>query len=115
MRRYAHLRWGLMGENLRFEDGRFTHVFMSFGIMLVPDYMAALRGMYRVLRPGGVVAITCWKCQGHWDVLVRAVREVLRDKSYPPPQFWDKKWASGKEVSKMLSKAGFRYGLGWWC
>jgi ubiquinone/menaquinone biosynthesis C-methylase UbiE len=91
-------------------------VFMSFGIMLVPDYMAALRGMYRVLRRDGVVAITCWKCQGHWDVLVRAVREILKDKSYPPPQFWDKKWASGTEVSKMLSKAGFRYDvLGWRC
>jgi ubiquinone/menaquinone biosynthesis C-methylase UbiE len=95
---------------LKFGDERFTHVFMSFGIMLMPDYMAALRGMYRVLRCGGVVSITVWKSQGHWDVLVLAVQEVLRDNSYPPPQFWDKKWASGKEVSKMLLKAGFRYG-----
>ena len=111
MLRYLSLYEGVNREDLKFGDGSFTHVFMSFGIMLVPDYMAALRDMYRVLRRDGVVAVTCWKCQGHWDILVRAVRDVLRDNSYPPPQFWDRKWASGKEVSKMLSRGGFRYVL----
>ena len=82
---------------------------MSFGIMLIPDYMACLKAMYRVLQKDGKVAITSWKSQGHWDYLVRAARIVLHDSNYPPPRFFDRKWLSGEYIAKLLSKTGFRY------
>ena len=82
---------------------------MTFGIMLIPDYKRALKGIFRVLRQNGYVAITVWKTQGHWDYLSRAARIVLEDDSYPPPQFFHKKWLSGEFVAKLLLQIGFRY------
>jgi ubiquinone/menaquinone biosynthesis C-methylase UbiE len=79
--------------------------------MLIPDYEAALKGMFRVLRRDGKVAVTAWKSQGHWDYLVRAARLVFQDPGYPAPRFFDEKWLSGKFVGKLLTRRGFRYYL----
>ncbi|MBN8250227.1 demethylmenaquinone methyltransferase [Priestia flexa] len=42
--------------NLPFEDNSFDYVTIGFGLRNVPDYMAALKEMYRVVKPGGKVA-----------------------------------------------------------
>ncbi|HJL42957.1 MAG TPA: bifunctional demethylmenaquinone methyltransferase/2-methoxy-6-polyprenyl-1,4-benzoquinol methylase UbiE [Myxococcales bacterium LLY-WYZ-16_1] len=44
-------------QALRFEDESFDGVMMAFGIRNVPDRAKALEEMFRVLRPGGRVAI----------------------------------------------------------
>ena len=44
-------------QALRFEDESFDGVMMAFGIRNVPDRTRALEEMFRVLRPGGRVAI----------------------------------------------------------
>ena len=44
-------------QALPFEDDTFDAITMSFGIRNVPDRDSALREMYRVLKPGGTVAI----------------------------------------------------------
>ena len=77
--------------------------------MLIPDYHVAVKCIFRVLRRDGQVAITAWKSQGHWDYLVRAARQVFRDKSYPPPRFFDDKWLSGDYIANILARSGFRY------
>jgi len=77
--------------------------------MLIPDYMAALKSMFKVLQKNGKIAITSWKSQGHWDYLVRATRIVLHDTTYPPPRFFDQKWLSGEYIAKLLVKIGFRF------
>ncbi|AQX53911.1 demethylmenaquinone methyltransferase [Priestia flexa] len=41
--------------NLPFEDNSFDYVTIGFGLRNVPDYMAALKEMYRVVKPGGKV------------------------------------------------------------
>ncbi|KIO65597.1 2-heptaprenyl-1,4-naphthoquinone methyltransferase [Caldibacillus thermoamylovorans] len=41
---------------LPFPDSSFEYVTIGFGLRNVPDYMQVLREMYRVLKPGGVVA-----------------------------------------------------------
>lgn len=41
---------------LPFPDNSFEYVTIGFGLRNVPDYMQVLREMYRVLKPGGVVA-----------------------------------------------------------
>ncbi len=44
-------------ERLPFPDASFDGLVMAFGIRNVPDRAAALRGMARVVRPGGRISI----------------------------------------------------------
>ncbi|NCU16378.1 demethylmenaquinone methyltransferase [Pallidibacillus pasinlerensis] len=41
---------------LPFDDNSFDHVTIGFGLRNVPDYMQVLKEMYRVVKPGGIVA-----------------------------------------------------------
>ncbi|MDG0842477.1 demethylmenaquinone methyltransferase [Staphylococcus equorum] len=41
--------------NLPFEDNEFDYVTIGFGLRNVPDYLATLKELYRVLKPGGMV------------------------------------------------------------
>ena len=82
---------------------------MTFGIMLIPDYMSALKSIHYVLQKNGQLAITSWKVQGHWNYLVRAARIVLQNPKHPPPIFFDERWLSGEYIAKLLKKVGFRY------
>ncbi|MEN2464837.1 demethylmenaquinone methyltransferase [Ornithinibacillus sp. FSL M8-0202] len=41
---------------LPYEDNSFDFVTIGFGLRNVPDYMTVLKEMYRVVKPGGVVA-----------------------------------------------------------
>jgi SAM-dependent methyltransferase len=54
-----HWRRG-RAEELPFEDGRFDAVVCQFGLMFFEDREEALREMWRVLRPGGRLAIAVW-------------------------------------------------------
>lgn len=42
--------------SLPFEDNTFDYVTIGFGLRNVPDYETALKEMYRVVKPGGIVA-----------------------------------------------------------
>lgn len=47
-------------EELDFADASFDHVLSQFGAMFFHDREAALAQMYRVLKPGGTIAIAVW-------------------------------------------------------
>ncbi|NJO94503.1 MAG: class I SAM-dependent methyltransferase [Hydrococcus sp. RM1_1_31] len=47
-------------ENLGLEDESFDAVVCVFGIFFVPDLVAAVRELWRMVRPGGKLAITSW-------------------------------------------------------
>lgn len=47
-------------QDLPFDDGAFDAVVCQFGIMFMPDKAKALSEMFRVLRPGGLVAFNVW-------------------------------------------------------
>ena len=47
-------------ENLSFADRTFDGVVCVFGIFFVPDLSGAVRGLWHLVQPGGVLAITIW-------------------------------------------------------
>lgn len=57
--RNIEFRVGDMLE-LRFPESDFDAVVCVFGIFFVPDMAAAIRGLWREVRPGGKLAITTW-------------------------------------------------------
>jgi ubiquinone/menaquinone biosynthesis C-methylase UbiE len=63
-------------EYLTFPDAHFDAVVCVFGIFFVPDMVGAVRELWRMVRPGGKLAITSWgkkvfepANQIFWDVL----------------------------------------------
>jgi ubiquinone/menaquinone biosynthesis C-methylase UbiE len=55
----AHFRVGDM-LNLDLADGSFDAVVCVFGIFFVPDVAAGVRALWRLVRPGGQLAVTTW-------------------------------------------------------
>lgn len=49
-----------VAEHSPFRDATFDAVVSQFGLMFVQDRSAALREMWRVLRPGGRMAVAVW-------------------------------------------------------
>jgi SAM-dependent methyltransferase len=49
-----------VAEHLPFQDAAFDAVVSQFGLMFVQDRSVALREMWRVLRPGGRMAVAVW-------------------------------------------------------
>ena len=88
-------------------DSRFDAVVCVFGIFFVPDMPAAVRVLWRALRPGGKLAFTTWGPRflepanaAFWN----SIREVRPDlyKGFNP---WDR-ICDPPAVDSMLREAG---------
>ena len=59
--RAPEIQWrNAQADALPFDDARFDVVGCQFGLMFFPDRVAALAEMWRVLRPGGRLAVAVW-------------------------------------------------------
>lgn len=75
---------------LGFAAGSFDAVVCVFGVFFVPDMAAAVAGLWRLVRPGGTLAVTTWgtSCLEpgtsiFWDVVARRRPDLVRE---PPWQ-----------------------------
>jgi ubiquinone/menaquinone biosynthesis C-methylase UbiE len=78
--------------DLRFNDSQFDAVVCVFGIFFVPDMQAAVRELWRLVRPGGKLALTTWGpnfFEPASTVFWNSIREVRPDlyKGFNP---WDR-------------------------
>ena len=92
---------------LRLPEATFDAVVCVFGIFFVPDMTAAVRELWKVVRPGGKLAITTWGPHffepgntAFWN----AVRDVAPDlhKSFNP---WDR-ICDPHSLQRLLVEAG---------
>jgi ubiquinone/menaquinone biosynthesis C-methylase UbiE len=96
--------------DLRLREAQFHAVVCVFGIFFVPDMPAAIRALWRVIRPAGKLAITTWgprffepATTAFWN----AVREVRPDlyKGFNP---WDR-ICDAASVRTLLHEGGIEH------
>ena len=94
---------------LGFPDGHFDAVVCVFGIFFVPDMEAQTAELWRMVRPGGQLAVTTWgpaifaPAYGTWLAAVRRVRPDLYTAFNP----WDR-ITTPDAVRKLFLDAGIR-------
>jgi ubiquinone/menaquinone biosynthesis C-methylase UbiE len=66
-------------------DGSFDAVVCVFGIFFVPDRQALMRELWRMVRPGGTLAVTCWGphvlepgASAFWDAVATVRPDLVR-------------------------------------
>lgn len=76
--------------DLPFGDGSFDAVICQAGLMFFPDQVAAIREMWRMLEPGGRLAVQVWaSCEAQdafADVVEKLAGRVIADQYRTP---WD--------------------------
>lgn len=73
-------------EHLPFADASFDIVLSNFGAVLAPDCERVASEMFRVCRPGGLVALTAWPADSLVAEMGRAAREAVPDPAGFPDQ-----------------------------
>ena len=66
-------------------DASFDAALSSFGVVLLPDPVPALRELHRVLRPGGRLAVVTWTEPGRYELAARLRAAVEQVRGAPPP------------------------------
>jgi ubiquinone/menaquinone biosynthesis C-methylase UbiE len=105
-RKLQHVRALRMdAETLTFPDGSFDVVLCALGLMYVPDPVAALREMHRVLRPGGRAVASVWGARNKcgWAEIFPIVES--RVASEVCPMFFQ--LGTGETLSRTMADAGF--------
>ena len=98
-----------LAESLPYESESFDAVISQFGLMFFQDRAAALTEMYRVLRPGGQVAVAVWESLENSEayptevaLLERLAGQRAADALRAPFVLGDK-----SELTQMFEHAGF--------
>jgi ubiquinone/menaquinone biosynthesis C-methylase UbiE len=94
---------------LPFPDSSFDVVACQFGLMFVPDKVAALREMHRVLRPNGLLIFNVWDAIKLNDLARIAHHTVTRLFPTNPPTFYEVPFCLHDQAAlkEMVLTAGF--------
>lgn len=94
---------------LGFTANSFDAVVCQFGLMFVPDKVAALNCIYKVLRPDGVLLINVWDALTLNSFQRIAHETVTRLFPTDPPEFYEVPFrlCDQKELAGLLRQGGF--------
>lgn len=99
------------GENLsQFADASFDAVTCSLGLMFFPDESKGLKEFYRVLKPGGVLAVTVWGSSVPLFLMAGQVAIKIMPPAPdapPPPINTAMRFGDGRGLCDSISHAGF--------
>lgn len=95
-------------EKLTFPDATFSHVFLSFGLPIISDPVAAASEMYRTLKPGGTAVTAFWLHIPQGECAQKTRRAIwgpdARLNVEPHPEHSDKDY-----MRSLLVKGGFKF------
>jgi ubiquinone/menaquinone biosynthesis C-methylase UbiE len=96
----------LDAESLPYDDNSFDIVMTGMAFGLFPDQKKAVKEMFRVLRPGGLVALGAHGPEHYWEAIDTNLRAI--NKKYVLGyrlEFWPR---SEKQINLMMEDAGFK-------
>lgn len=91
-------------EHLDFPDARFDVVTLAFALFFLPDPARAAAEFRRVLRPGGVLAVSTW---GDDDERWAFEDDLLPTSDSPRVRALQKPFSRAEEVTELLETAAF--------
>lgn len=97
----------LDAESLPFGDNSFDIVLTGMAFGILPDQKKALKEMFRVLRPGGLVSLGAHGPEHYWEAIDATLRVI--NKKYVLGyrlEFWPR---TEKEIHSLMADAGFKH------
>ena len=91
-------------EHLDFRDARFDVLTAAFALFFLPDPARAAAEFRRVLRPGGVVAVSTW---GNEDERWSFEDNLFPASDSPRVRALQQPFSRPEEVTELLAAAGF--------
>jgi ubiquinone/menaquinone biosynthesis C-methylase UbiE len=96
----------LDAESLPFNDNSFDIVLTGMAFGILPDQIKAVKEMYRVLRPGGLVSLGAHGPEHYWEAIDTTLRII--NKKYVLGyrlEFWPR---TEKQIQLLMQNAGFK-------
>ncbi|PLB33453.1 gliotoxin thiomethyltransferase [Aspergillus candidus] len=91
----------------------FTHVFVGFAFNTFLDEMAAMNECFRILKPGGTLAISTWQSTDWLTLIESAIMTIPDNLPFPSTKeffaLYSRGWHSKSYVRAQLETAGFRH------
>ncbi|KAJ0104141.1 hypothetical protein J7T55_000492 [Diaporthe amygdali] len=95
-------------QNLSFPDATFSHAFLSFGLPIIDDPVAAAKELYRTLRPGGTAVTAFWLHVPQGECAQKTRRAIWGPGAQlniePHPEHSDREY-----IRSLLVKGGFKF------